>query len=578
MTTMTTTKASFGAYAEPRQRREQRRGQAFRVALVAADCMLLGLQPVLVHLSKAPDGKYAFNPLAVNLMVEIAKVAFALAVLVALGSGRPGPPLYRSWRAFRADARHNWLLAVPALLYAVNNYLKFAMQLHFRPTTTKMLGNLKVFVIALLMRSVLGRRFSVLQWEALFLLVAGVTVNQLGGLSAGAGAASAGAGAAAAAGATSAAAAATATATAAVAALSSGGEAAGTAAAAATAAGAAAAAAATAARTLAATPAGSAAAASAVRAISAAAADAAKAAADAAPAAAAAKAAAEAAAAVAAAAGAGTAAAAAAAAAVTASSFLPAALCVLGTVTVPSAASVYNELALKRHMDTSVHLQNFFLYFFGAAFNLVGVLALCVARRESFARVMVSNQSATTLMIVAVNAAQGILASFFYKWADTILKKYSSTIATVATALLSWALFAHALTPSFLVGVSIVCVSMHQFFSGASLARTPGSAGSGAGMAGGGAAAERKASAELGGAMIGVGGLGGVAAAGGGGNSAGAGAAGASSSSGMIVSPSMDHLALTTSAAVSGAVIGGGGGGGNGLDPHLHSRQPLLPR
>ncbi len=37
----------------------------------------------------------------------------------------------------------------------------------------------------------------------------------------------------------------------------------------------------------------------------------------------------------------------------------------LGAVTIPSLASVYNEFALKKHMDTSVHLQNFFLYFFG---------------------------------------------------------------------------------------------------------------------------------------------------------------------------------------------------------------------
>ena len=58
--------------------------------------------------------------------------------------GRPGPPLYRSARAFVRDARHNRLLAVPAALYAVNNYLKFAMQLYFKPTTAKMLGNLKV--------------------------------------------------------------------------------------------------------------------------------------------------------------------------------------------------------------------------------------------------------------------------------------------------------------------------------------------------------------------------------------------------------------------------------------------------
>jgi hypothetical protein len=81
--------------------------------------------------------------------------------------------MYRSLRSFIADARHNWLLAVPAGLYAINNYLKFAMQLYFRPTTTKMLGNLKIFTIAILMRTVLHRHFNILQYEALFLLVAG---------------------------------------------------------------------------------------------------------------------------------------------------------------------------------------------------------------------------------------------------------------------------------------------------------------------------------------------------------------------------------------------------------------------
>lgn len=53
-------------------------------------------------------------------------------VLLLQGTGRAGPPMYRSVRSFIADARHNWLLAVPAGLYAINNYLKFAMQLYFR--------------------------------------------------------------------------------------------------------------------------------------------------------------------------------------------------------------------------------------------------------------------------------------------------------------------------------------------------------------------------------------------------------------------------------------------------------------
>lgn len=80
-------------------------------------------------------------------------------------------------------------------------------------------------------------------------------------------------------------------------------------------------------------------------------------------------------------------------------------LCVLGTVTVPSAASVYNEFALKRHMDTSVHLQNFFLYFYGLCFNALGVMCICFYKQQSISTFF-AGQSAVTLMLVVNNAAQ----------------------------------------------------------------------------------------------------------------------------------------------------------------------------
>ena len=95
-------------------------------------------------MAKDADGKFPFSPISVNFLVEVAKTLFALGTLIVYGSGRPGPPLYRSLEAFGRDASHNRLLAVPAALYAVNNYLKFAMQLYFKPTTAKMLSNLKV--------------------------------------------------------------------------------------------------------------------------------------------------------------------------------------------------------------------------------------------------------------------------------------------------------------------------------------------------------------------------------------------------------------------------------------------------
>ena len=46
--------------------------------------------------------------------------------------------------------------------------------------------------------------------------------------------------------------------------------------------------------------------------------------------------------------------------------------------------------------------------------------------------------------------------------ADTILKKYSSTVATIFTGIASAALFGHALTINFILGISIVFISMHQ--------------------------------------------------------------------------------------------------------------------
>ncbi|CAL5408333.1 unnamed protein product [Camellia sinensis] len=52
--------------------------------------------------------------------------------------------------------------------------------------------------------------------------------------------------------------------------------------------------------------------------------------------------------------------------------------------------------------------------------------------------------SKATMLLIFNNAAQGILSSFVFKYADTILKKYLSTIATIFTAIASAALFGHS--------------------------------------------------------------------------------------------------------------------------------------
>ncbi|XVE97179.1 hypothetical protein REPUB_Repub02eG0288900 [Reevesia pubescens] len=238
---------------------------------------------------------------------------------------------------FVQAARNNVLLAVPALLYAINNYLKFIMQLYFNPATVKMLSNLKVLVIAVLLKFIMRRKFSVIQWEALALLLIGISVNQLRSLPEG-----------------------------------------------------------------------------------------------------------------------------------TKALGLPvttgAYVYTLIFVTIPSLASVYNEYALKSQYETSIYLQNLFLYGYGAIFNFLGILGTVVVKGPSSFDIL-QGHSKATMLLICNNAAQGILSSFFFKYADTILKKYSSTVATIFTGIGSAALFGHTLTMNFILGISIVFISMHQFFS-----------------------------------------------------------------------------------------------------------------
>ncbi|KAF8098123.1 hypothetical protein N665_0273s0024 [Sinapis alba] len=311
--------------------------RVLNVLLVVGDCMLVGLQPVLVYMSKV-DGKFNFSPISVNFLTEIAKVVFAIVMLLIQAKHQKvGEKPFLSVSTFVQAARNNVLLAVPALLYAINNYLKFTMQLYFNPATVKMLSNLKVLVIAVLLKMVMKRRFSIIQWEALALLLIGISVNQLRSLPEGA--------------------------TAIGIPLATG-----------------------------------------------------------------------------------------------------AYICTVIFVTVPSMASVFNEYALKSQYDTSIYLQNLFLYGYGAIFNFLGILATVIYKGPGSFDILQGHSRATVFLIMN-NAAQGILSSFFFKYADTILKKYSSTVATIFTGIASAALFGHVITMNFLLGISIVFISMHQFFS-----------------------------------------------------------------------------------------------------------------
>ncbi|GMY32358.1 CMP-sialic acid transporter 2-like [Fagus crenata] len=337
-----TTKTVSRAYDRYKSRVSSKQ-RALNIALVVGDCVLVGFQPILVYMSKV-DGRFKFSPISVNFLTEVTKVIFAITMLIIQARHQKvGEKPLLSFSTFVQAARNNVLLAVPAFLYAINNYLKFIMQLYFNPATVKMLSNLKVLVIAVLLKFIMRRRFSIIQWEALALLLIGISVNQLRSLPEG-----------------------------------------------------------------------------------------------------------------------------------TTALGLPVAtgayIYTLVFVTVPSLASVYNEYALKSQYDTSIYLQNLFLYGYGAIFNFLGIVVMAIFKGPGSFDIL-QGHSKATMLLIANNAAQGILSSFFFKYADTILKKYSSTVATIFTGIASAVMFGHKLTINFMLGISIVFISMHQFFSPLSKAR-----------------------------------------------------------------------------------------------------------
>ncbi|URE41719.1 hypothetical protein MUK42_35199 [Musa troglodytarum] len=332
--------------------------RALHVMLVVGDCILVGLQPILVYMSKV-DGSFKFSPISVNFLTEATKALFAIMMLLFQSRRQKvGDRPLLSVSNFVQAARNNILLAVPAFLYAINNYLKFIMQLYFNPATVKMLSNLKLEHV-LKVPHCFGNccsfkdhnektlfhypgkselnGYTLYSWEALALLLIGISVNQLRSLPEG-----------------------------------------------------------------------------------------------------------------------------------TMALGLPVAtgayLYTLIFVSVPSLASVYNEYALKSQFETSIYLQNLFLYGYGAIFNFMAIIGIAVIKGTSSFHIL-EGHSKATMFLICNNAAQGILSSFFFKYADTILKKYSSTVATIFTGIASAALFGHTLTMNFVLGISIVFISMHQFFS-----------------------------------------------------------------------------------------------------------------
>ncbi|KAK1268192.1 CMP-sialic acid transporter 1 [Acorus gramineus] len=130
-------------------------------------------------------------------------------------------------------------------------------------------------------------------------------------------------------------------------------------------------------------------------------------------------------------------------------------------------AGVYTEFLMKRNND-SLYWQNIQLYTFGAIFNM-GRLLLDDFRvgfeRGPWWQRLFDGYSFTTWMVVLNLGSTGLLVSWLMKYADNIVKVYSTSMAMLLTMVLSVYLFNFKPTVQLFLGIIICMMSLQMYFA-----------------------------------------------------------------------------------------------------------------
>ncbi|XP_074357976.1 CMP-sialic acid transporter 2-like isoform X1 [Apium graveolens] len=123
-------------------------------------------------------------------------------------------------------------------------------------------------------------------------------------------------------------------------------------------------------------------------------------------------------------------------------------------------AGVYTEAIIKKRPSRNINVQNFWLYVFGMAFNAVAILV------QDFDAVMnkgfFHGYSLITVLMIVNHALSGIAVSMVMKYADNIVKVYSTSVAMLLTAVVSVFLFNFHLSLAFFLGSTVVSVSVYM--------------------------------------------------------------------------------------------------------------------
>ncbi|KAL6211088.1 hypothetical protein ACLB2K_016316 [Fragaria x ananassa] len=145
-------------------------------------------------------------------------------------------------------------------------------------------------------------------------------------------------------------------------------------------------------------------------------------------------------------------------------------------------AGVYTEAIIKKRPSRNINVQNFWLYVFGMIFNAAAIVIQdfdAVVNKGFFhgysfiTVLMILNHALSyvslslTFSYVSIQVSyicfiySGIAVSMVMKYADNIVKVYSTSVAMLLTAVVSVFLFGFHLSLAFFLGSTVVSVSVY---------------------------------------------------------------------------------------------------------------------
>lgn len=125
-------------------------------------------------------------------------------------------------------------------------------------------------------------------------------------------------------------------------------------------------------------------------------------------------------------------------------------------------AGVYTELIMKKQPQRNINVQNVYLYVFGILFN---VLAIFMYDYDTvFENGFFHGYNGIVCIMIVNHALSGIAVSMVMKYADNIVKVYSTSVAMILTTLVSIPLFGFQLTLPFVLGASVLSIAVYLHY------------------------------------------------------------------------------------------------------------------